>query len=493
MEVTAPQRKPHMNVILLISDTFRFDNLFDRAAACPLGMSVRTPNLDAFAGRAVSMTRTYNSSFPTIPHRTDLTSGRFGWLWHGWQDLRRSGPNHAPVLLRQAGYVSQLLCDTQHLIRSGFDLGFDAAHGLRGQESDRHFLRLNHPIRRVQALEKTRPPSGSNPDGPTLADIHTWANAEWRYEEDRFAPRTARMATNWLEENYLHNPFFLWVDFFDPHEPWDPPEYMVRRYDGDYDGPPMIHPNYGNSDAYTAEELRNLRAHYCAEAELVDRWIGRVLQKIDDLQLWDNSVVVFTTDHGMSIGEHSRTGKSNLTPADGRHWPLYPEIAHLPLMIAAPDLEGGREIDAIVQPPDILPTLLDLVGAEVEPPEPFHGRSFASLLRGPLTHRVRCVKGGQDEGPFRELAVSGAFMRPTGEGTIGPRHSTPVIYAKQWAYAPVGADGERELFDLGHDPYAETNVAGDHADVADELHRRFLDWLTDLDAPPELVGLFSRK
>ena len=85
----------------------------------------------------------------------------------------------------------------------------------------------------------------------------------------------------WLEENYLYEPFLLWVDFFDPHEPWDPPEYMVRKYDPDYTGTPMLHPNYGKADDYTPEELRNLRAHYCAESELVDRWVGRIIENLD--------------------------------------------------------------------------------------------------------------------------------------------------------------------------------------------------------------------
>ena len=98
-----------------------------------------------------------------------------------------------------------------------------------------------------------------------------------RTEADTFCARTAATTATWLERNYRAGPFFLWVDFFDPHEPWDPPEYLVRRYDPDYDGPPMLHPNYGPADRYSAAELRNLWAHYAAEAELVDRHIGRVL------------------------------------------------------------------------------------------------------------------------------------------------------------------------------------------------------------------------
>ena len=116
---------------------------------------------------------------------------------------------------------------------------------------------------------------------------------------------------------------------------------MVKRYDPDYTGTPMLHPNYGLSSDYTEAELRNLRAHYVAEAEMTDRWIGRILQKIDGLSLWDNSIVAFTSDHGISIGEHGRTGKANISSWDDRFWPIYPEVAHVPFMVAAPGLDGG--------------------------------------------------------------------------------------------------------------------------------------------------------
>jgi arylsulfatase A-like enzyme len=466
-----------MNVILLVSDTFRYDNLFDRAAAGPMGMPVRTPNLDAFAERAVSLARLYTASFPTIPHRTDLTTGRYGWPWYPWQSRLASSPNHLPVILRQAGYVSQLLCDCPHLFRANFNQGFDGAYALRGQEGDNYFLRMNYPIEHVMPPEKTR--TGSHFRGANLPDLAAWTNRTWHFEEDRFPPRTARLATQWLEENYRHEPFFLWVDFFDPHEPWDPPEYMVRRYDPHYDGTPMVHPNYGRAVDYTEPELRNLRAHYCAEAELVDRWVGRVLQKIDDLRLWDNSIVVFTTDHGMSTGEHARTGKSNINTNDERCWPIFPEIAHIPLMVAAPGLEGGREIDEILQPPDILPTLLELAGAEADPPEPFHGRSFAPLLRG------------EPAGPLHEFAITASFLRAPEGGKIAAKSVTPVVYTEQWAYAPIGADGQRELYDLTTDPYAETDVAADHPAVADELHGKLVGWLKDIDAPAEARAVFE--
>jgi len=463
-----------MNIILIISDTFRYDNLFDRAA-----MPVRTPCLDEFSKRAVSCSRMYVSSFPTIPHRTDLTSGRFGWPWYPWQPRRLGTQNHSPEILRKAGYVSQLICDCPHLFRADFNVGFDGAHAIRGQEGDVHFLHMNTPFEEMMPPEKTR--SSLHFGRQNLSDLSQWINPGWRREIDRFPPRTAGLAMEFLEENYRHDPFFLWVDFFDPHEPWDPPEYMVKRYDPDYDGVPMIHPNYGKASVYTEAELKNLRAHYCAEAELVDRWVGRVLQKIDDLQLWENSVIVFTSDHGMSLGEHDRTGKSWIHTKDSRCWPLYSEIAHIPFMVAAPGLEGGREIDAFVQPPDILPTVMELAGAEAEPPEPFHGRSFAAHL-----------KGGK-AGPVRDFVVSSHFMREAPKPVDDPAKRgpmTPALYTDEWCYAPWGPGGETQLFAIT-DTDCEKNVASDNAGVVEELHAKLVGWMKEMDAPAEAMAPFE--
>jgi len=460
-----------MNIILIISDTFRYDNLFDRAA-----MPVRTPQLDRFSERAVSLSRMYTSSFPTIPHRTDLTSGRYGWPWHHWQNRQHSTANHLPQMLAQAGYVSQLICDCPHLFKNGFNYGFNGAHAIRGQEGDTFFLRMNHPIENVMPPEKTR--YGKHFRDHNLPDLARWTNRLWYREQDRFPPRTAGLAVEWLEENYKFHPFFLWIDFFDPHEPWDPPEYMVRKYDPHYTGTPMIHPNYGRADDLTPAELNNLRAHYCAEAELVDRWVGRVLQKIDDLALWDNSIVVFTTDHGMSLGEHNRTGKSNISPNDDRCWPIYPEIAHIPMMIAAPQIKGGRTVDALVQPPDIAPTLFELAGLQIDPPEPIHGKSFASILQG-TNHQ-----------PIHDYAISAGFCRTTPpEKPV--KGITPVLYTQKWAYTPIGPTAQPELYDLDTDPYAETDVSGDNLQIVSQLHNQLIDWLKNINAPPQAVNVFE--
>ena len=460
-----------MNVILIISDTFRYDNLFDRAT-----MPVRTPHLDAFAERAVSASRMYAGSFPTIPHRTDVISGRYAWPWHPWQDVHKSTRNIMPFLVAHAGgHVTQLLGDCPHLVKAGWGRCFNACHVLRGQEGDVHFLRMNRPIDQVMPPAKTR--TSRHFQGRNLVDLHCWMNPLPRLEKDCFAARTADLAVEFLEENCRYEPFFLWIDFFDPHEPWDAPEEMVRRYDGEYDGTPMLHPNYGKASDYTGAELKNLRAHYCAEAEFVDRSVGRVLRKIDDCGLWGNTIVVFTSDHGTSLGEHNRTGKGNRHDADDRLWPIYEEIAHVPFMVAAPGIEGGRMVDALLQPVDILPTLLELAALDVDPPEPFHGRSFAPMLRG------------EAQAPIREIAVAAMHRRADYRlNTV-----TPVVYTEKWAYAPIGVCGERELYDREADPGMETDVATDRPKIVEELHERLFTWLREINAPDEAMAALELR
>ena len=463
------------NIILIITDTYRYDNLGDKCKTMP----VRTPELDAFAeNRATSVEGFYTGSFPTIPHRTDIATGRIGWPFYGWQPIDQSGQNHIARMLGSKGYATQLICDCPHLFNARFQPGFTASVQSRGQEGDKSLLRMNKPIEKVMPFEKTRlsPMFMEHP----LVDVHRWHNRNYESEFETFPAKTGSLTMRWLEENYKYNPFFLWVDFFDPHEPWDPPEYLVKRYAPDYDGTPMLHPNYGRSDAYTEAELRNLRAHYSAEAELIDRWIGMVLRKIDDLGLWENTVVVITSDHGMSLGEHGRTGKSNISEGDDRYWPLYPEIGHVPFLVASPDVMKSNKLDIMAQPMDFVPTIFDLAGAESASPNPIHGKSFGDALRS-------------GKGHHRDFVVSGCHLRAKEAGSIPNKASTPFVINDRWGYAPVGADGKPELYDLNVDPLAENDIAGDNESVVKEMHDLLISHLVEHDAPKEAMECWGKN
>lgn len=457
-----------MNVIVLVSDTFRYDYL-----GCNGNGWIGTEDLDRFAERAVCFDRHYLSSFPTIPNRTDMFTGRYTFPFHGWQPLDRSIPVMSTVF-GEAGYASQLICDTPHLMGRGHfcERGFDGAHWIRGQEGDKPLLKGNLAPRQVVPSDgKTRvDPGMRDTKWGNLATLHTWTNRDWAWEEDRFCVQTARTASRWLEENAGAEPFLLWVDFFDAHEPWDPPEYLVRRYDhSGYDGPPMIHPNYGPASAYSKKELSNLTAHYAAEVYLVNKWIGHVLKKIEELGLFEDTVVAFTTDHGMFAGEHNRTGKSNIHPDDDRIWPLYEEVAHIPLMVAAPGVPGGRRVKALTQSVDVLPTLLQLTGVKPGGLD-MHGLSLVPLM-----------KGSKRPWP-RRYAFSSAFLRNGG----------PTVTDGRWSYVSYGQKaGRPELYDLRQDPGQRRNVLRQNPKEAARMRRALAQFLADVGTPAdhyELLG-----
>jgi hypothetical protein len=107
-----------------------------------------------------------------------------------------------------------------------------------------------------------------------------------------------------------------------------------------------------------------------------------------------------------------------------------------------------------------------------------HGKSFAPHLRG------------EDAPPLREFAICGSKLNGK-DGRIAPQSVTPVLYTPEWAYAPIGPEGERELFALAHDPYAENNVAPAHPGKVKELHGLLLGWLRDVGAAEETIALLG--
>jgi len=217
----------------------------------------------------------------------------------------------------------------------------------------------------------------------------------------------------------------------------------------------------------TEEQLNHLRALYAGEVTLVDRWIGRLLQKIEDLGLLENTAIIFTSDHGTYIGEHNYVGKRP-------H--LYEEVAHVPLIVRLPDSEGvqsGRR-EEIVQSPDIMPTILEL--AEVKIPPIVQGRSFLPILRGES-------KDG------REIAVSSASL----VGQTLPKWIT--VTSEKWALlaSQIGSQIKSELYDLKNDPKETKNLIDNKPDVADELRSKMIRFLRKLETNKEILRKWMKE
>jgi arylsulfatase A-like enzyme len=461
------------NVIILVSDTFRPDHLSINGQG-----HAETPELDAFIRSSITFDGATVSSFPTIPMRTDWFTGRFSHLRHGWQDLEPQAIT-LPDVLRSAGYTTQLLGDNTHMLRSKFWRPFHYFHFLRGHEGDAAMCRLNDPVRRVVAdLRKTRMDFGNMGDRPTLCDLHAHTNFRQRYEEDAHCSLLADSACRWIEDNYRGGPFLLWVDFFDVHEPWFPPEYLLRKYQPRYDGEPMPHPNYHSAEVYAPEELANLRARYAAMCTLLSKSAGRVLRLIEDTGLRENSVVVFLSDHGIYLGEHGLTGKSLIRPDAFDIFPFHPEIARLCWSISVPPslplsaARPGTRLPQLIQAPDLMPTLLDLCGIRAPAEAKIEGKSLVPLLRG------------ETQDSPRPISVTAS--------TTGTNHAPGLLHCRR----PAVTDGEwtlilREppdpapplLFHTRQDPAHRRDLFREQRSEAERLHAAMLDFLRAYPAP----------
>jgi len=462
-----------MNIILIVSDTFRRDHL-----GCYGNKWISTPNLDKFAKESIIFDQAYAASFPTVPNRMDIMTGRFSFVQYEWQPLPRDEVVLSEIL-GEAGYVTMLIADTPHILEDGynFDRGFTGWKWIRGQEAERY---MTDPI---EVKLPCAPHKLRNPEGVKKY----LRNVSLRQSEaDYFVARTMIEAAKWLERNYKQEKFFLYVDTFDPHEPWDPPRWYVDRYDPNYEGEEVIYPVYGPADYLTKEELRHMRALYAGEVTMVDRWIGMLLRKVEDLGLFDNTAVIFTTDHGFYLGEHNLTGKSIITSEFHANAPLYEEVTHIPLLIRLPgQTKRGVHCSALVQPPDLTATIIELAG--VEDPGTLQGRSILPLLKG-----ERCR--------WRDIAITSPTLI---HGRAGA--TRPTITDGEYSFIYVGfspsepeekhktraVDGilrglkslgkvENELYHLPSDPQQRHNIFSERKDVAKRLHSRFVEFLREV-------------
>ncbi|MBC7286881.1 MAG: sulfatase [Armatimonadetes bacterium] len=469
-----------MNVILIVSDTFRRDHL-----GCYGNKWIRTPNIDALAGQACVFENAWTANFPTLPNRYDLMTGRFGFIEYDWSPL----PRHATVLqqvLAEAGYVTMLVADTPHIFQHGsnFQRGFDGFWWVRGQENDHY---------RTSPREVKLPCDPSKLRNPEYTMVHYLRNVARREkEEDYFPAQTMRYAAEWIEENRGER-FFLWIDTFDPHEPWDPPQWYVDLYDPGYEGEEVIYPRYGPADYLTPAELKHCRALYAGECSLVDTWVGYLLRRVEELRLLDEIMVIFTTDHGFYIGEHNLTGKSLIWPGGFANCPLYTEVARIPLIIRLPGQQRQRRIRPIVQPPDVTATILDFLNVDI--PDTVQGSSLMPLMRGEK-NRTRPIAistpslAHDPNGGKPTTIVQGQWALVYYGKPDAPlvRHLTSAVdHVERPAMVPLDRVPPPELYDLTTDPGMTNNVINKFPQVAQRLHRAHVRMLESIGMPEDYL------
>ncbi|MHC4248241.1 MAG: sulfatase [Planctomycetota bacterium] len=444
-----------MNIVLVVIDTLRYDHVGVNTPE-----AVHTPNLDRFAAGAWNFHRAFAASYPTIPQRTDLTTGRWGAPFHPWRPLRSDVPT-LPRLLAGEGYCSQLIHDTPHLVNGGcsFDCPFDAWLPVRGAEVDRAWITDSW-----EPLPNWREDPLFDGTGLTTEEAirrshalvpYVQTNRDRKEEEDWNVAQLFSTAARFLRANRTRERFFLWLDCFDPHEPWDAPPEFVKLHDATpgYDGtidPRAFHP--GRVAKLSDAARARLAAMYRAKVSFMDKWLGRFLDALEETGLDRSTAVVITADHGTNVGDRDDCGFGKAAP------PMENE-AHVPLLVRVPG-RGAGESHEIVQPQDVFATVLGLAGVA----------SPAGVTDG----RDVLASGGE---AGRELALTGPVIH--GWPSLGAEKVLFSAFDREWHLAFTADPAHCRLRRLGsrEDVAAGTpeRVASMHAAAVDEMERRGLD------------------
>ena len=371
-----------------------FDSL-NRLALGAYGGKVATPNFDRFASRAATFDNHYVGSLPCMPARRDIHTGRLNFPHRSWGPLEPFDNSFAEIL-KENGVHSHLVTDHGHYFEEGgatYHTRYSTWDFIRGQENDPWKAMVQPPLERFrEKYSEKHYPFGKVVDASSRMRVQHIVNKEWMADEADFpGPRCFASGMEFLEVNKDADSWFLQIECFDPHEPFDAPERFKEAYATGWNGGVLDWPYYEHVTG-SVEEIAEIRANYAALVAMCDAYFGKLLDFMDENAMWEDTALILTTDHGYLLAEHDWWGK-NLQP-------YYEEISHIPLVVHHPAFpaQAGKRIAGLTQTYDLMPTLLDTFGLAV-PPE-VQGHSLLDLLRG--------TNGGRDIGIF------GMFGGPIG-------------------------------------------------------------------------------
>lgn len=462
-----------MKVIFIMADTFRRDHMGAYG-----NKWIHTPNLDALAAKSTLFEHAYIGSFPTIPNRRDiiLGIGDKNVPFNQWRQIDDDEVTLAERL-KEKKVTSMLVTDTANSVTNGRNVykGYTSWQFNRGQEGDPCWTDANVELVWPVAPHQIR----YNAD--RWLQVLT-NRAHRRVEEDWFAPGTYEIAIEWLNRNYQRDDFFLWVETFDPHEPWDPPQYYTDLYDPGFKGRVFDAPTYGvrKKIGMSDRELKNLRARYAGECTMVDACVGKLVAALERLGIADETMVIFTSDHGAYFdypGDNGLICKPLTTGADGmcmsaggpmkdpkQHRPAFTGVARIPLIIHLPGQSKGRRAKQIVQPWDLTPTVLEAFG--IKKPGELIGHSLMPMCKGKSNGK-------------RYAAVLG-------------NNGMAQVMNPNWLYAVwPGGQRPKALIDLKKDPDQKKNLADKSPATCKRLHKEIVAALTNMGASEEFLAKFE--
>jgi len=344
-----------MKCLFIVLDTVRRDYLAGYGNDW-----VHTPSLTRLAERGITFDNHWVGSLPCMPARRELMTGRYNFVYRGWGPIEPYDDT-LPGELRKNEIFTHLLTDHYHYYELGgenYHTAFNTWDFHRGQENDwwaSHVDRMALPDHLGQLSQQN------------------FANRKRQQKEEDFSgPKTAQAAIEWLENNKEADNWFLQVEIFDPHEPFYCTDKYREMYNDSYDGPIFDWPSYDEVHE-SPEAIEHIRKCYAGLLTMTDHWVGKICDRLDSLGLWDDTLIVFTTDHGTMLAEHDYWMKNIM--------PLYNEIVRIPLIMSLPgNAQAGTRNDALTQTIDLMPTFLDHFDCPLPPH--VQGQSILQTLEG---------------------------------------------------------------------------------------------------------------
>jgi arylsulfatase A-like enzyme len=421
-------RHKHPNVLLITIDTLRADHL-----GC-YGYRLETsPNIDKFAKSGVLFTDCTVQWPKTWPSMASMITGAYPKTT-GMQGKRRFLPTSFNVMSEifgEAGYITGAVISNFNIGKKfGFEQGFD------------HF---------VESWEDKW--------------IEKWGNVPFKFRPGIIKKYTnatvvTNLALSWLKEIKGSSPFFLWLHYMDPHGPYiPPPDYKAFFKDTHgYEPVPLekIHPyQIQERNDKPITDIGFYKAQYDREIRYLDDEIGRLLSELAKLGLETNTLIVFTADHGESLGDHDYYLDHGKLP--------YQACAHIPLILVQEDvLPSNRTFNHSVGLIDVSATVLDLSGIKV--PVSFEGQSLSGLIVGE-----------------EEASVPGYVFMESGYHWSGFQKT---VRCGRWKLInfkdgkkPHRKNGpEFELYHIYEDPSELNNIASKHPEIVKTLRRVLEEW-----------------
>lgn len=313
-------------------------------------------NFRRLGEKTVTFDNSFVGSLPCMPARRDIHTGRLNFLHRGWSPLEPYDDS-MPELLKNRNVYTHLVSDHAHYWEDGgctYHTRYSSWEAIRGQEGD--------PWKGSLATNECKVSFGEgNVKNEVVNNMkrQDTVNRSYMKEEADFPQaKTFAAGLEFIENNKNYDNWFVQIETFDPHEPFFTPDKYQELYRESTEGEFLLDwPPYG--PVRESEEIvKGVRKKYYALLSMCDNYLGKVLDIMDENNMWDDTMLIVNTDHGFFLGEHLWWAKAVM--------PTYNELAHTPLFIWDPRSKKKNERrNALVQTIDLAPTLLDFFNVDI--------------------------------------------------------------------------------------------------------------------------------